>query len=722
METREAVGSGGDTVGTEKPARAQGSEVRLRRVGLELLTASFLVLFLELTLIRWLPAQVRVLAYFPNLILLSAFLGLGLGCLRAGRGSLLWVWPTALLLTVATAFGLSHVAFTQNAATEHLWLLYYDLPSTAPVVPDVRLPIVLAFVLSTLVFVPLGQLVAERLRVFQARSSALWGYCLDILGSLLGVITFAAFGFLGTFPVAWFACVLAGGLLYFVDQRRGRVLYAVVAALTLTVVVGAERAGYYSPYYALGSHRNDDGSVSISANGSLHQTAVPLQRAQGVSGEWLQSVRDGYHAPYRVLREPPKRVLVLGAGTGNDVAVALDEGAEHVDAVEIDPVILGLGRDVHPNRPYDSPRVRTVTADARSFLNESTEQYDLIVFGTLDSMTRLSALSNVRLDNFVYTLDCLRAARARLSARGGVLLYFMVGTSYIDERLARMLYEVFEEPPMIFRRYAQLFNNVYAAGPAFAGVGDEERAAIGEFFATHARPELPTDDWPYLYLVGRSISGFYLTLMAIIAGLAVLAVAAVSVDVRRSVIDRRPDVEMFCFGLAFLLLETKSVTAMNLVWGATWLTSAVVFGAILATILLATLVVQVRGMPWAVCVAGLVVSLLVAYAVPSHVFLRLDPALKLLLSSLFVGTPIFFASACFALLFRERADTPVALGWNLLGAVAGGLLEFLSMMIGLRELSLLALVAYLVAVLVHHRSTRTVPVQAAPTFVAARAG
>ena len=72
----------------------------LRRVGVELFIISFVVLFQELTLIRWLPGQIRVLAYFPNLILLSAFLGLGLGCLRSAKRSLLWLWPASLLVVV----------------------------------------------------------------------------------------------------------------------------------------------------------------------------------------------------------------------------------------------------------------------------------------------------------------------------------------------------------------------------------------------------------------------------------------------------------------------------------------------------------------------------------------------------------------------------------------------------------------------------------------------
>ncbi|HVM96731.1 MAG TPA: hypothetical protein VMT89_10095 [Candidatus Acidoferrales bacterium] len=676
----------------------------LRRSGFELFAASFLVLFQELALIRWLPGQVRVLAYFPNLILLSAFLGLGLGCLRSNRRSLLAVWPAFLLLLVTAGFAMSFVAFTQNSESEHLWLLYYDLPKNAPTFPDVRPPIVLAFILSALAFIPLGQIVAERLQFFQKQSSALWGYCLDILGSLTGVVVFSTLGFLGTFPVVWFSGLLIAGMLFFTRQLRTMGIYTAVAIATVMLVAHAERAQRYSPYYALSESREAGSSlIGILANGSLHQVALSLARGSEAESEYQFNARTGYHQPYGLLPRTPERVLVLGAGTGNDVAVALDEGVQHVDAVEIDPVILDLGRTVHPDHPYSSPRVRTINTDARSFLNESQDKYDLIVFGTLDSMTRLSALSNVRLDNFVYTEDCLKAARARLTSSGAIVMYFMVGTDYIDRRLAGMLYSVFDEPPMVLRADARLFNTIYMNGPALNGRFDKERATIADFFKRQPAPELPTDDWPYLYLQTHSISSFYLTLIGLFAALSIGAVFLASGDMRQGLAGGEVDVEMFCFGLAFLLLETKSVTAMNLAWGATWLTSAVVFGAILAMILLATVIVQLRPLPWNICIAGLVVALLLSYATPPHLLLRLNPFVKLLLSGLFVGTPIFFASACFALLFRSREHANLAFGWNLLGAVAGGLLEFLSMSIGIRQLALLALVAYLIAAMLRAR-------------------
>ncbi|MFZ0829240.1 MAG: hypothetical protein WAO02_17655 [Verrucomicrobiia bacterium] len=675
-----------------------------RRLALELVAASFVVLFQELTLIRWLGGQVRVLAYFPNLILLSAFLGLGLGCLRGGKRSLLWLWPVSLVLLAGVAAALGRIIFTQESASEHLWLLYYDLPSNSPVVNGVRLPIVLSFILSALNFVPLGQIVAERLQAFRARSMALQGYCWDILGSLIGVIGFALASFAHTFPIVWFCLFLGTGFLFFAGNKRLSLAYLVAAMVTAFIVVRAERAQYYSPYYALAIHQHDE----VLANGSLHQRMVALQRGAPPTSDQHQLILEGYHVPYRMMVQPPRRVLVLGAGTGNDVSVALDEGAAQVDAVEIDPVILQLGKQFHPDHPYDSPKVRIFNTDARSFLNHSTDSYDLIVFGTLDSMTRLSALSNVRLDNFVYTLDCFKAARSHLTPDGGMALYFMVSTDYIHNRLIGMMSATFGELPVVHEKFHALFNTIFMGGPAFAQQSLQERTrAKAAFFREYLpRLALPDDDWPYLYLKVRGVSSFYLGIMGLIAALAILGVAIASTEMRRSLLTGAGmDKEMFLFGLAFLLLETRSVTVMNLAWGATWLTSAVVFGSILATILSATILYQWRPIPWRVGIGGLILSLLICYAFPTGLLLHVNIAARLGSSLCFVGTPVFFASLCFAALFGKRAEAGVAFGWNLLGAVAGGLLDFLSMFTGLKDLLLVALVAYLMAAIIHLQST-----------------
>ncbi len=688
----------------------------VRAAARELVVASAIVLFQELALIRWLPGQVRVLAYYPNLVLLSAFLGLGLGCLRAGKRSLRWAWPVSLLVLTATAWTLSGIVFTQNAATEHLFLLYGDLPPSAPLVADIRPPILGLFVLSAASFVPLGQMVAERLRIFRQAGRPLSGYAWDIGGSLAGIALFTVLSFARAFPVAWFAAFGLAGIVFFRGRARDLLAYGTAVALMALIVARAERAQQYSPYYAMTlAARPGAAGVQILTNGSLHQIPLPLARSQSIAaGEAF--IREGYHVPYGLLHRPIRHALVVGAGSGNDVAVLLDRGAERIDAVEIDPVILEMGRQSHPSRPYASPRVRAINADARAFLNDSREVYDLIVFGTLDSMTRLSALSAVRLDTFMYTEECLRAARRRLAPEGGLVLYFMVGSPYIDVRLAGLLTRVFGEVPLLEARDRSLFNLIYMVGPAFAELGGVERRA--EAARTLARVEsqveLPTDDWPYLYLPRRGVGSFYLGMMSAIALIAVAGVLAASPELARSLGRRRGvDGEMFLFGLAFLLLETRSVTAMNLAWGATWLTSAVVFFAVLVMVLLATLVVRARTVGLRPAMIALLAALLLAYALPESVVLRTDLAARLALSILVVGVPIFLSSVCFARVFETRAAPDVAFGWNLLGAVAGGLTELVSMAVGLKALLLVAAAAYLGALWLSVRAERSGSARAA---------
>lgn len=669
----------------------------------QIAAASFVVLFQELTLIRWLPSLVRVTAYFPNLILMAAFLGLGIGCLRSGKRPLLPYWPVTLVALAVSAAAMRNIAFTQEVETEHLWLLYYDLPKGSASFQGIRLPILLLFVLSAITFVPLGQFVANRLVDARRVATSLWGYTADLAGSLAGVLLFSFASFLETRPAVWFVIVFSVALVLF---GRSRALVAAIAcgALTLLIVVRTDRAAHYSPYYAL-SFGPRPGALVVMTNGSFHQIAVPLRRSDPPAGRDIDTMRLGYHIPYGFLEHPPGRVLVLGAGTGNDVAVALDHGATRVDVVEIDPVILRAGRRAHPNQPYSDPRVRIFNTDARAFLNHTRDQYDLVVFGTLDSMTRLSALSSVRLDNYVYTADAMRAVRDHLAPGGGVVLYFWIGHPYVESHITETLVDAFGRLPAIRRQTFPTFNTIFLTGPGFAHLDRTQNVANeGEIEERRKHVDLPTDDWPYLYLQSRSISPFYLSMIAAILGIATLSVFAVSPRMRAAAWAGAVDAPMFLFGLAFLLIETRLVTEMSLVWGATWLTSAVVFGSILAMIMLATIQMELRPMPWRLASIGLIVTLLGTWMIPARFLVGLAPIPRLAGSLLFVGAPVFFAACCFALLFARRDEPDLAFGWNMLGAVCGGLLEFSSMVIGIKATTLLAAVAYLLAFLIPRRS------------------
>ncbi len=310
-----------------------------------------------------------MVGYFPNLILLSAFLGLGVGALRARSKPMMWMWPAGLLALVASAWAMGRVAFTANAVTEHLWLLYLDLPEDALVVEGIRLPLIVLFSLSAFSFVPLGQFIGVRLEAFRTQSSALWGYSLDLAGSLVGVVCFTVVSFSGLRPVWWFLPALLGGLFLVLRQPRLRIFFVVVSATVLFVVARATGPERYSPYYAVADvPLQEIPDHYILANGSLHQIAIDFS-AEYVGFEDRQRTVMGYRLPYRRLGRPIRKALILGAGTGNDVAVLLGEGASEIHAVEIDPVILSLGREVHPNLPYADPRV-IVHQSRRAFVPE----------------------------------------------------------------------------------------------------------------------------------------------------------------------------------------------------------------------------------------------------------------------------------------------------------------------------------------------------------------
>ena len=143
---------------------------------------------------------------------------------------------------------------------------------------------------------------------------------------------------------------------------------------------------------------------------------------------------NAYNIPYRFYPAPPS-VLVLGAGSGNDVAAAVRNGAGPLVAVEIDPLILKLGRELHFEKPYDSPRVQVVLDDARSYIQNSSDKFDVIVFSLLDSHTTASHFSNIRLDNYVYTVESLRGRPQTAESRRN-FYYQVLGRPTVDCRTA----------------------------------------------------------------------------------------------------------------------------------------------------------------------------------------------------------------------------------------------------------------------------------------------
>ncbi|HEX9367558.1 MAG TPA: hypothetical protein VF921_13080, partial [Vicinamibacterales bacterium] len=164
--------------------------------------ASFLVLFLEVALIRWMPAHVRLLSYFSNFILLASFLGIGIGCLLAPARVRLFAW---FPLVQAIVIGIVY-CFRLEVAVPSSGDIFFSsgTPQKQVLVETTRLLPIL-FVIVAALFVTVAQRMAREM----ATLPPLRAYTINILGSLAGVVAFAVMSWRELSPTYWFGVAFA---------------------------------------------------------------------------------------------------------------------------------------------------------------------------------------------------------------------------------------------------------------------------------------------------------------------------------------------------------------------------------------------------------------------------------------------------------------------------------------------------------------------------------
>ena len=150
----------------------------------------------------------------------------------------------------------------------------------------------------------------------------------------------------------------------------------------------------------------------------------------------------------------------------NATQIALANGAQEVDAVEIDPLIYQLGLTIHPDHPYDDPRVKIFIEDGRTFLRNTPAKYDLIVYALPDSLTLTSAYSSLRLESFLLTSNSIQEAMRRLNPGGMVVLYNYYRDEWLIHKLAGMVQAASGSLPYVTTYGATGRAAVCAAGPS----------------------------------------------------------------------------------------------------------------------------------------------------------------------------------------------------------------------------------------------------------------
>ena len=626
---------------------------------LRLVCLSFLLLFVELALIRWTGSNVVYLSYFSNFVLLGSFLGIGIGFLRARSGARLFLFAPVALALLVLFVRLYQVKIDRSGAQ----LIYFGAFTRTGAPIWVMLPLVFLCTAAIMALIA-----AEVGRVFST-FPPLEAYRLDIVGSLLGISAFSLLSFLELPPISW--GVVAGALFVVLLPPGRRSLLAFAALLVIVGALATEqkRDLSWSPYYKIHVVAYPD-DYDVSVNGIPHQVISSVA--------FRRQTEPIYFTPYeRAGRRSPGDVLIVGAGTGTDVAIALAEGARHVDAVEIDPRLYELGKELQQDHAYQDPRVAVHITDGRAYLERTHKKFDLILFALPDSLTLVSGQSSLRLESYLFTLESMRTARAHLKPNGAFAMYNYYRTQWLVDRLAGTLARVYGKPPCIDQ-----------ANPAahFAALADGQVACATTWSPDGRTVPAPArDDYPFLYLRTRSIPGFYLLTLALILGAALVGVRAAGAPFRQM----RPYLDLFFMGSAFLLLETKNVVQFALLFGTTWFVNALVFGGILLAVLAAVEVARrIPAQRPALLYVALFASLALAWAIPQHDLLRLTWELRLPAAIALAFAPVFVANLVFAGRFKEVASSTVAFGANLLGAMVGGVLEYSALLVGYRALLL----------------------------------
>lgn len=658
-------------------------------------------LVLELAIIRWHGTVWEIFAFYKNFSLLSCFAGLGLGYALARRDRIPAIMILPLLavqmcVLVGLRYGMESRRILSLMATPITEQLNMGLATASGYSHWISVFYFLTTVmlLTATPFIPVGQMCGRLLE----RTTPLHAYGLNLFGSIVGVALIMVLGFMWTPPVLWFLPCFVVFLL--LQPFSGRVVvtgvafsFVSIAVLAWPVSFGFERI--YSPYQLLERGAGYHGLMEIRAAGHYYQRVDDLSTKAIPAYVGRAEIARYYEMPY-LLHPHPGRVAVVGAGAGNDVAAGLRRGVDHIDAIEIDPAIIALGAQYHPERPYDDQRVTTIVNDARSFLRTTTQRYDVIVYGLLDSHTLLSHASSVRLDSFVYTVEGLRDARSRLADKGIVSLSFCLISEEMGRKIFLMMQEAFEgHAPVCIRAgydgsviFAQTKEGDLQLPPALLE-GSNFTDVSREYADPGLRADMSTDDWPFFYMPQRIYPTSYVWL--------VLLVLAISVFLFGSVMPERPSTNLAAFffmGAGFMLVETKAITELGLMFGNTWQVVGIVIASVLVMAFLANLAVMRIGfrqstVPLCLVLVSVGIGLAVAKAGGF-------PATQLggMLAVSALTCPMFFSGIAFSVLLANHEHISRALAMNLFGAMCGGLLEYNSMYFGFQFLYWIAIGLY----------------------------
>lgn len=687
---------------------------------------SILSLYLEMVILRWVGSEIRVLAYIQNALLVICILGLGAGSWDCNgsiklRNSLIPLTFLSLFLSFP-GFALIREDISVTTAKWGGQLMWLQGESENSKLSDLLVLLLGVAILYSIwtVFLAIGRIIG---RLFNSCDNVLLAYGSNIAGSLAGVWIFAGLSALWTGPTTWMGLLIVIGLVCLkgrnsltsgLEPRKFDLvwIFAIFLAPLLSQLTDLSLETTWSPYQKLSLRKGEFENTevtTIDVNNTGYQFMLdlsensPIRKHAAHSNELVDTVSQ-YDIATSFAKDP-KEVLVLAAGSGNDVAAILRNSKAHVTAVDIDPVIVDWGRKYHPEQPYSSDRVTPVIEDARSFLAHSDLQNDLIVVGLLDSHTNVGT-SSLRLDNYIYTVECMRQMKKLLKPGGILSITYVLINPFINDHISQAITEVFGKPPLAIGIPS---SRLGLGGLTFivsnSSTSESELAAaspIADYIKAHQMPVGTSvgsisDDWPFLYLERPEIPRlfvYYFLIIAILVGAAIIR----GYNATKVPLALQSTSFFFFLGAAFMILETVMISRAALLFGSMWFVSSLVISGVLFTILMANLIAAfLPTIPIFLIGILLLCSCCGVYYFDMGSLAAMSPWPRALNLALIASSPMLFSGILFARIFSKTTNPSRALGANLFGALFGSFLQYSVFIVGFRQTLLLVLGCYVLA-------------------------
>tara|TARA_B100000795_G_scaffold77521_1_gene55317 strand:+ start:1248 stop:3644 length:2397 start_codon:yes stop_codon:yes gene_type:complete len=688
------------------------SNLGKKEIFLNVILAAGLSLFLELSIIRIHSSYLHFFSYLKNISLLSCFLGLGIGyALKKYKiYSVNWIFPL-LTLQIIMLYFLSQTPVSIiliNPIAEQL-TMGQDTARGIVHLLMIYSFIVFIFLFNAMCFIPIGHLISRLMNNIES----LTAYSLNLIGSFFGIILFVILSFLLTPPVIW---ITFSFILFLIILRKSlqNYFFSIICVLFLIITLSLDlknkKETIYSPYQNITVERLTTplNPVILQTSHLFYQAMLNLSDKLSFDNSWrtkgnifgahvdVDHEREFYNLPFLIKKTLPESILIVGSGSGNDVAAANRFDIKSIDAVEIDPIIAELGRKYHPESPYNNNNVNLVIDDARTFIKNSKNEYDVIVYGLLDSQSNLSSKGGIRLDSYVYTVEALTEAKNKLKKNGFIFISFFVQTPEIGYKIFGMLEKATGIKPTVLKSKT---NSRYI----FIGAKKNPEIQIDKLKYFKINKEfngenfydidLSTDDWPFLYMPSKVYPFTYLSIIIVLLSFSIYFLNKL-IKIKTSNFSA----SCFFLGAGFMLVETKGITEIAKIYGSTWVVISIVIAAVLFMSFIANLIVMKKFKISSTSTYSLLlISLIIGYYLFTQDSIHMPSNINKIIMPIILTLPILFSGIAFSKELLKLQSISQALSSNILGAMVGGFLEYNSMYFGFANLYVLAGVIYLSA-------------------------